>query len=383
MFSKAYLINNLPSLGGRGLRGGGQSIYHPHPIPPPSKGEGLIFRFSWFEGCRMKVLFLIQGFSVAASRYRVLQYIPFLKSMGVDTTASLYPRSLKENIQFFKILPQYDILFLQRKRFNQPRLGLLRKRAKRIIYDFDDSVMYRNSKAKDPISSTRRRRFVQMIKNSDFVIAGNEFLKSEVLSFNPKVEVIPTAIDQERYHLKTYPAQQERVTLGWIGDHGSIHYLEKMRPIFERIGERYPYVELKIVCDTFFDCDRMKVIKKNWSSEEEVADLQGFDIGLMPLIDDPWSQGKCGLKIIQYQGVGIPVVCTPVGVNRDLVEDGVNGFYAMTPKEWEEKLSLLIENSQLRERMGREGRKRILKNYTCQVCAPRLFSILDRVAKEK
>jgi glycosyltransferase involved in cell wall biosynthesis len=252
--------------------------------------------------------------------------------MGVNTTASLYPRSLKENIQFFKILPQYDILFLQRKRFNQPRLGLLRKRAKRIIYDFDDSVMYRNSKAKDPISSTRRRRFVQMIKNSDFVIAGNEFLKSEVLSFNPKVEVIPTAIDQERYHLKTYPAQQERVTLGWIGDHGSIHYLEKMRPIFERIGERYPYVELKIVCDTFFDCDRMKVIKKNWSSEEEVADLQGFDIGLMPLIDDPWSQGKCGLKIIQYQGVGIPVVCTPVGVNRDLVEDGVNGFYAMTPK---------------------------------------------------
>ena len=331
----------------------------------------------------MRVLFLIQGFSVAASRYRVLQYIPFLKAEGTDTTVSLYPRSFKENFQFFKTLPQYDIVFLQRKRFNQPRLGLLRKRAKRIVYDFDDSVMYRNSKAKDPISATRRRRFVQMIKNSDFVIAGNEFLKNEVLPFNPNVEVIPSTIDQERYDLKTYSARQERVTLGWIGDHGSIHYLEKMRPIFERVGERYSHVDLKIVCDTFFDCDRIKVIKKSWSSEEEIADLQSFDIGVMPLMDDPWSWGKCGLKIIQYQGVGVPVVCTPVGVNRDLVEDGANGFYAMTPAEWEEKLSFLIENPQLREQMGREGRKRVLEKYSYQACAPRLFSLLDRVAKEK
>jgi glycosyltransferase involved in cell wall biosynthesis len=300
----------------------------------------------------------------------------------METTVNLYPRTLKENFQFFNSLPQYDVVFLQRKRFNQPRLGILRKRAKRIIYDFDDSVMYRNAKAKDPVSQTRRRRFVQMIKNSHFVIAGNEFLKNEVLPFNPNVEVIPTVIDQERYYLKNYPCQQEKVILGWIGDHGSIHYLEKMRPIFERIGEKYPDVELKIVCDTFFDCDRMKVVKKNWSSEEEVADLQGFDIGLMPLVDDPWSWGKCGLKIIQYQGVGLPVVCTPVGINKDLVEDGISGYWAMTPEEWEKKLSLLIENSELRERMGREGRRRVLENYTYQACAPRLFSILTRVIEK-
>ena len=330
----------------------------------------------------MKVLFLIQGFSVAASRYRVLQYIPYLESRGVEAKVSLYPRTLKENFRFFNQLSQYDVVFLQRKRFSQPRLALLRRKAKRIVYDFDDSVMYRNSKAEDPISSTRRRRFVQMIKNSDFVIAGNEFLKNQVLRLNQNVEVIPTAIIQERYQLKTYSAQPERVILGWIGDHGSIHYLKKMRPIFERLGDSYPYVELKIVCDTFFDCDRMKVIKKNWSLEEEVADLQGFDIGLMPLVDDPWSWGKCGLKIIQYQGVGVPVVCTPVGINKDLVEDGANGFWAKTPKEWQEKLSLLIKNPRLREQMGREGRKRVLRDYTDQVCAPRLFSILTRMMEK-
>jgi hypothetical protein len=140
-------------------------------------------------------------------------------------------------------------------------------------------------------------------------------------------------------------------------------------------------VDLKIVCDVFFDCDQMKVIKKYWSSEEEVSDLQSFDIGLMPLVDDPWSWGKCGLKIIQYQGVGVPVVCTPVGINRDLVEDGVNGFYAMTPEQWEEKLSILIEDSALREKMGLEGRKRVLSRYTLQTCGPRLLSILEQVAK--
>lgn len=329
----------------------------------------------------MKVLFLIQGWEVAASRYRVLQYIPYLESKGVEPTVRLYPRTFQENIQFFKNLLQYDLLFLQRKRFNQPRLGLLRRMAKKIIYDFDDAVMYRNSKAKESVSPTRRRRFIQMIKNSDFVIAGNEFLKKEVFPFNPNVEVIPTAIDEERYSLKTYLPQQERVILGWIGDHGSIHYLEKMKPIFEKIGGKYPHTALKIVCDTFFDCDQMEVIKKPWKFEEEVADLQEFDIGLMPLVDDPWSWGKCGLKIIQYQGVGVPVICTPVGINRDLVEDRVSGYYARTPEEWERTLSLLIESPSLREKMGQEGRKRVLKNYTYQSCAPRLYSILGRVAE--
>jgi glycosyltransferase involved in cell wall biosynthesis len=218
-----------------------------------------------------------------------------------------------------------------------------------------------------------------MIKASDFIIAGNEFLKEEVLPLNPNVKVIPTTIDQDRYPLKDYPLQKKRVTLGWIGDHGSIHYLEKMRPIFEKIGKRYPQAELKIVCDTFFDCEHLPVVKKQWSSEEEVRDLQGFDIGVMPLMDDPWSWGKCGLKIIQYQGVGVPVVCTPVGINRDLVEDGVNGLWATTPEEWEEKLSILIENDALRERMGREGHKRVREGYTLEACAPRLHEILERV----
>ena len=132
-------------------------------------------------------------------------------------------------------------------------------------------------------------------------------------------------------------------------------------------------VALAVICDTFIDTKEIETIKIPWDSDTEVANLSDLDIGVMPLFDDLWSKGKCGFKIIQYLGVGTPVVATPVGINRDVVEDGVNGFRASTKEEWHEKLSILIEDAALRERMGREGRKRIMDGYTVEVCAPKLI----------
>lgn len=318
---------------------------------------------------------------MAASRYRVLQYIPYLQGRGVETKILSYPRSLGENWRFFESLPYFDIVFLQRKRPTSWRLWLLRKRANRIVFDFDDSIMYRNSTAENPISKTRQRRFIRMLKASDAVIAGNEYLKKEALKYNPNVEVIPSPIDIERYSQKSYDSKKTEVVLGWIGDYGSIHYLERMRPIFNTVGEKYAHLKLKIVSGVFFDCDRIEVIKKQWSAEDEIRDLQSFDIGLMPLMDDPWSWGKCGLKILQYQGVGVPVVCTPVGINRDLVADGENGFWARGQKEWVEKLSILIENFQLRRRMGLKGREKVRKGYSLQECAPRMYQFCEDLLK--
>ena len=329
----------------------------------------------------MKVLFLVQGFKVAASRYRVLNYIPYLNEHGVETTVSLYPRNPVEIMGFLGRLPEYDCLFLQRKRFRGALLALVRKRARKIIYDFDDSVMYRNSKAGDPYSKTRMKRFGDMVKASDFVIAGNRFLMEQTLPFTKKVDVLPTALDAGRYIAKDYSENKERVTIGWIGDHGSIHYMEKMKPVFETIGRSYRQAELSIVCDVFIDCRDIPVIKKVWSQETEIADLRDMDIGLMPLMNDLWSEGKCGLKILQYFGVGVPAVCTPVGVNKDVVKDGVAGFYANTADEWVDRLSKLIEDAGLRRRMGERGREVVMKGYTIEACAPRLLDILHRTVK--
>ncbi len=331
----------------------------------------------------MKVLFLVQGYKVAATRYRVLQYIPYLTSEGIEAKVSLYPRNPVELARFLAALPTYDCIFLQRKRFSGVLLALVRKLARKIIYDFDDSVMYRNSKASSPHSKTRMKRFEDMAKASDFIIAGNRFLMEQTLPFNKNVSVIPTALDGTRYIARRYGETKDRVTIGWIGDHGSIHYMEKMKPIFEEIGKRYSNAELSIVCDVFIDCENIPVIKKIWSQETEITDLQDMDIGLMPLVNDLWSEGKCGLKILQYFGVAVPAVCTPVGVNKDVVHDGVNGFYANSPEEWIEKISNLIEDPALRKEMGIRGRDTVMKEYTIQACAPKFIDIIRDVSGSK
>ena len=150
-------------------------------------------------------------------------------------------------------------------------------------------------------------------------------------------------------------------------------------PTLERLYQRYPHFQLKIVCDRFIDGIHVPVIKKKWSAETEEADLKSFDIGVMPLTDDLWSRGKCGLKILQYFSVGIPAVCTPVGINRDIVHDTVNGFWAQDEKQWENRLLTLIQEEQLRREMGVEGRKTVENLYTVEVNAPRVLGILKKV----
>jgi glycosyltransferase involved in cell wall biosynthesis len=162
-------------------------------------------------------------------------------------------------------------------------------------------------------------RFAFMMKRVDFVVAGNQFLKSETLHYNPYVEVIPTSIDLSRYNLKESFHRDGPIVIGWLGSSSTLKYLKDLSPVFEDLFKIFPNTRLKIVCDNFFDLPNMPVIKKQWSLKEEVEDLKSFDIGVMPLTDDLWTRGKCGLKILQYYGVGVPVVCTPVGVNREIV----------------------------------------------------------------
>lgn len=328
----------------------------------------------------MKVLFLIQGWNVAASRYRVLQYLPYLEERGVETQVITYPRDMAEYTKFFRGVKDYDVIFFQRKRFNPPFLQILRWRAKGIVYDFDDAVMYRSSNASSPYSATRARRFARIVKAADHVIAGNTFLRDQTRRYTNQVTVIPTAIDIKRYTPKNYK-KSKKVTMGWIGSSSTLPYLDYIKGVFEELGKRYKHIELKVICDTFFDCEEINLIKKMWNEKEEIADLKSLDIGVMPLSDDPWSRGKCGLKILQYYGVGVPVVCTPVGVNRDVVQDGINGFWAMTHEEWIEKLSILIEDPKLRQKMGLRGREVVRESYSLQECAPRFYGVLDEVAQ--
>jgi len=126
----------------------------------------------------------------------------------------------------------------------------------------------------------------------------------------------------------------------------------------------------------FIGLDSMPVIEKRWSAEDELHDLQSFDIGIMPIEDDPWSQGKCGLKLLQYMASGVPVVCSPVGVNADIVRDGQEGFFATTHDEWVEKIRTLASDAELRARMGRAAHERVREAYTVEINAPRFVELL-------
>jgi len=327
----------------------------------------------------MKILFLVQGLDVAASRYRVLQYLPYLKEHEIQASVLPFPKGVFAKLKVFKSVNQYDILFIQRKRFSVLWLKYIRKNARKIVYDFDDSVMHRSSKHLRHESKTRVKMFKSMVNASDHIIAGNEYLQQNTIPYTQNVTIIPSPIDMTFYPQKEYPEKNDTITLGWVGAHGSIHYLKKMKSIFETLGKRNDKLRLKIICDTFFDCENMIVEKKQWNEKDEVADIQSFDIGLMPLMDDPWSHGKCGLKILQCLATGVPVVCSPAGVNREIVEDGVHGFWASSQEEWIEKLEILINDHELRRKMGIAGRERVIERYSLKANEPRMLKVFQQL----
>lgn len=326
----------------------------------------------------MKVAFLIHSLEVNSCRYRVLQYFPYFKKQRIDVSLHFFKRKWLDKLRFYNSLGQYDILYIHRKLFLPIEFWYIRKKAKKIVYDFDDALMYKSSSSKNPYSLSRRIRFAYMMKRIDFVIAGNQFLKSEVLLYNPNIVVIPTSIDLSHYTVKEHFHQEGPITIGWLGSSSTLKYLKTLMPTFENVYQKYPHFQLKIVCDKFLDDFNVPIIKKRWSSDEEEADLKSFDIGVMPLADDLWSRGKCGLKILQYYSVGVPVVCTPVGINREIVEDGVNGFWAQNEDQWEDRLLRLIQEKDLRKEMGLKGRRTAERSYCLDVNGPRILEVLKK-----
>ena len=143
------------------------------------------------------------------------------------------------------------------------------------------------------------------------------------------------------------------------------------------LPKNFPDVSFTVICSDFPDIEGIKINKKIWSIENELEFLREMDIGIMPLTDDIWSRGKCGFKILQYFSVGVPVVASPVGINSEIVEHGVNGFLATTNEEWESHLTKLLADRSLREKMGAEGRKTVAEKFALKDYLERYVSILE------
>ncbi len=326
----------------------------------------------------MRVIFLTHS-SDQGHRFRVEQYFPILKANRIEPKWQPFTGTLRERLALYQVLPSYDVVCIQRRLFSLYEFYYIHQRSKKILFDLDDAIMYRSSGSLVPYSFSRWIKFRWMIRGSDVITVGNQFLRGEVHKVNPKKEVvlIPTCVDTGFYPRKKKVSDSAEFVLGWIGTRGNLKYLRNLEPVFKIIGRRFPHVRLKIVSNDFIDSSFLPVIKKPWRLEDENEDLISFDAGLMPLEDDLWSRGKCGLKIIQYLSVGVPVVCTPLGINRDIVKDGENGFWAMTPEDWINRLAQLIEDQDLRKRMGLHGIETVEKEYSLTVTSQKFLKVLQ------
>ena len=171
------------------------------------------------------------------------------------------------------------------------------------------------------------------------------------------------------------------MVIGWIGSHSTLMYLVSLRPVFEELAQRYgESVVLKVVCDRFPGRMGLVVEEKPWALNEELSDLRAFDIGVMPLPDDVWTRGKCGFKLLEYMAVGIPVVASPVGVNTAIVRDGENGYLAADEARWTEVLAALIEDVDLRHRLGAQGWASLHGRYTVADWSGRYVQVIGEVA---
>lgn len=278
----------------------------------------------------------------------------------------------------------YDIIFVAREAFMTGSSffeNRFRKSKAKIVYDFDDAiwidVISQNNKAlawlKDANKTSR------IIALADLVFAGNEFLATYARSFNHNVVVVPTTIDTERYQPVHQP-QKKSVVIGWSGSVSTIEHFTHALPALTQLKEKYgDRITIKVIGDGNYRNELLDIVGLPWKHATELDDLREIDIGIMPLPDNEWTWGKCGLKGLQYMALEIPTVMSPVGVNREIIRDGENGFLANTTSDWVTKLSALIDDVNLRVRLGKAGRKTVVDQYSVQSQQVRYLDLFEKL----
>lgn len=326
-----------------------------------------------------------------SQRFRFEQYFDFLRSNGIE--CELLPLLNEEEDKTFysqgnylkkgrvvwnaykrrrkdlAVAKRFDLIFIQREAFmtgstffekEYSRLG------KKIIFDFDDAIWLPNvsegnkrfSWLKNP---SKTRTILQL---SDHVIAGNRFLAKYASEFNPNVTTIPTTIDTS-YHTPQLNAGVNEICIGWTGSHTTTEHFKLALPALKEIAAKYgSRVSFKLIGDPSFEVPELRLKGQKWDRNTEIQDLAGIDIGIMPLPDTEWAKGKCGLKALQYMALEKPCVMSPVGVNTEIIDDGIHGFLATSTQEWVEKLSRLIDDQELRSRIGVAARNRVEERYS-------------------
>ncbi|MCU0451308.1 MAG: glycosyltransferase family 4 protein [Bernardetiaceae bacterium] len=351
-----------------------------------------------------KILFVAQhrlGRS-PGQRFRHEQYVDYLAAHGFEChfapmlptpemdrvfyspgrywgKANILLRSLALRWRNYRQADQYDVIFIYREALTVggPWFERLFRRSRaKLILDFDDSIwiptVSEANKALGWLKNADKTKAI--IALAHLTIVGNEYLAQYARQFSPRVVVVPTTIDTDLYQPRPQPVgrgshfgdgYQPVVEIGWSGSVTTVEHFKHLLPALEVIKQKYgARVRFKLIGDGQYRHPSLGIQGQPWRPATEVIDLATLHIGVMPLPNDDWTRGKCGLKGLQYMALGIPTVMSPVGVNVDIIRDGENGFLADTTAEWVDKLSQLIESPGLRARLGQAGRQTVLDGYS-------------------
>lgn len=325
----------------------------------------------------MKLLILTNNPTRASFRLRIADYLPMLQPAGMDCTVSGMPAGLIERWRLLMSAGRYDAVLIHRKCLNLWDMSVLRRSARKLLFDFDDAIMHSTSRPKSRWTS-HYRLFRRTAKRMDVMIAGNDHLADYARRYCSNVFVLPTGLDTKAYQKTPPPKTDDRIRLVWIGSQSTLRYLEQLRPSLEQVGKSHKNVVLRIIADAFFELDNMPVEKCPWSLATEADDLLACDVGLAPLPDDPFARGKCGFKILQYFASGLPVVASPVGVNETFIAESGAGRLASCPNEWIAAIEMLMQSADDRRRMGQRGLAYV-QAFDKSVIGERLCNILKSV----
>lgn len=236
---------------------------------------------------------------------------------------------------------------------------------KKIVYDFDDAIWIPNySEANSFFSFLKGYGNVHKICSYAWKVScGNEFLCNYALQYNKNVVYNPTTIDTENYHNQIKNQDSNPFVIGWTGSHSTIRYISEIIPVLEELEKKYQFV-FRVISDLKpeFELKSLEYVK--WKKETEIEDLLGFNIGIMPLVDDKWANGKCGFKALQYMSLGIPALVSPVGVNTRIVDNGINGFICSSSEDWKNAIEKLLIDKALLKNMSEQTRIKIVEHYS-------------------
>ena len=365
----------------------------------------------------MKVLFLFP-YPVGKSpsqRFRFEQYLGNLNDAGIEFDLApfwsenawydLYQPGkyikktiglLRGVVQRFLVLFRlsgYHFVFIHREvlPLGPPVIEWFLSRVfrKKIIYDFDDSIWLRNTSEENRVvSSFKFHSKVKAICRWSYKVScGNSYLATFAKQFNASVIINPSTIDTRNLHdpalYKVSPKESgvlgtksgDTITVGWTGTHSTLKYVDFLVPVLQKLESIYPHFRLVVIANKKPTLAVQSLTFFPWSKDHEMEDLLQLDIGIMPLSDDIWSRGKCGFKALQYMALGIPAVATPVGVNTEIIEHGVNGFLCTTEEEWFTCLKSLIDHPALRQQIGRRGREKVIDRYSVLSNTPTFLSL--------